>query len=136
MKYRLIQQEKGGMLRLGNSLSIDNSRQESMDARAEAVGWLANFLNDKSFDYRLKNETEKLKPQIRARLVPNGGVLLCVIYTQNRDFGYKSFDNMFVADAGTDFKTVLNRYQSMPKWSAGVHSAFQKMELYIWVTEV
>lgn len=136
MKCRMIQQNKGGFLQLGNSLNIDNSRREGSDAKAEVFGWIMGFINNFSFDQRIQKETEKLKSQIILRLVPNGGVLLCVIYTQTRDGEYKSFDNMFVADSGFDYITVVKRYKSLPKMVAGVHSAYQKMEMYIWVTEV
>lgn len=136
MNYRMIVPDKGGMYRLSNSLDIDNSRTEQMDAKAEAFAYVMGFINNLSFDTRIKNETEKLQTQIKARLVPNGGVLLCVIYTQHIDTGYKSFDNMFVADAGMDYKTVVTKYMDMPKWMAGVNAAYTKMELYIWVTEI
>ncbi len=135
MEFRTIVQDRGGIIRLGNSLDIDSSRQARIDAKAEAVAWVANALNDFSFERRIKTETEKLKPQIKAKTSPTVGVLLCVIYTQSVDYGYKGFDNMYIADAGTDYKMVLNRYQDMPKMGAGVNSAFAKKEMLIWVTE-
>lgn len=135
MEFKTIVQDRGGIIRLGNSLNIDSSRQERTDARAEAVAWVANALNDFSFERKIKTETEKLKPQIKIKLLPKSGVLLCVIYTQSVDFSYKSFDNMFIADVGMDYKIVLNRYQDTPKMGAAVHSAFMKKEMFIWVTE-
>ncbi len=136
MNYRMIIQDRGIANRLSRSLDIDNSRAETVGAGAEAVAYVAKFLNDLSFDTRLKNEIEKLKPRIKARLAPNGGVLLCVVLTQNVEYGYKSFNNILIADSGFDYRSLLLRYQNLPKWTIATNSAFIVNEIYIWVTEV
>lgn len=134
MEYRQIVQDKGGFIRWGKSLDIDGAPRERMDARADALAWVANKLNDYSFDARVKKEMELLKPEIIGKMPPEGGILVCVIYTQSVDFGYKSFDNMYVANAGKDMRLVMADESRKSKIGARVHSAFQKKEMYIWVT--
>lgn len=136
MNFRTLTEDKGNIIRLGNALNFENTAQQRGDAIADVTSWIANFLNDFSFERRLKIEIEKLKPQIQSKLQPNGGVLLCVSYVQNIDFGYKSFDNVFVADWGTDYKTVLKRYKDRPKWDGAVNTAFARKQNYLWVTEI
>lgn len=136
MNCRTLIENKGNTIRLGNALNFENLHQQRIDAKADTVAWIASLLNDFSFDTRLKKEIEKIKPEIKLRLLPNAGVLLCISFVQNVDFSYKSFDNVFVADWGNDYQTTLKRYKARPKWDGAVNSAFTRKQLYLWVTEL
>lgn len=135
--YRTVGFDKGGTVRWSQSLEVDTGARESMDARAEAVAWFANFLNEKAFDSRVTSELKQRRSEIVSRMPKGGGVLICVNYVQNVEFGYRNFENLFVANAGFDFRAVLKAEIEKPKMLAmPKNRAFQMSTNYIWVNDV
>ena len=136
INYRPVTQDKGEMIRFGRSIDLDGSRREKVDARAEALNWFTGFINDLAFNQRIKSELKAIEPQIKAKIPPKGGVLVVIIYSQNLDFGYKTFDNLHIAAVGMDCKTVIKQYQQLDKVGNAPTYPFVMKEDYMWVDSI